>query len=232
MSWIMSSYPSISRFNQVGLKVLAVAMWFSGYFSGTRTMVLALIAAAGFHIVLSLKREVIVSSGTMAAIMLIFLFLPVDISFRDRYQTIFHPNESASFLARISNQQALRPLIQSYPFGMGSGSINIWQESLSADSYLAQFPPESGYLILAAERGWVGLLIFLMVLWLVFFTGIKAYRQITDPGLRVFQEAFLCFIFFLACADFPQRAFSVLPLSILFFISTAAIYRIHTFRQG
>ncbi len=226
VTWILSHYPDLKNIAKWALRVLAVAMWFSGYFSGTRTVVLALIAAAGFHMLLAFRKDVFISSGILGIIMLGFIFLPVDTSFRDRYQTIFHPNESASFLARISNQQALQPLIQASPFGMGPGAINIWQESLSADSYLAQYPPESGYLILAGERGWVGLAIFLVLLWIVFFTGIKGYQNITHQGLRVYQEAFMTFVFFLACADFPQRGFSVMPLSILFFISAAALYRI------
>ncbi|MGL1489090.1 hypothetical protein ACSTJG_25000, partial [Vibrio parahaemolyticus] len=73
-----------------------------------------------------------------------------------RFQSAFRPNNDASYRVRIFNQARIKPYIWSHPIGGGLGSTGEWGKKFAPNSYLANFPPDSGYVRTTVELGYVG----------------------------------------------------------------------------
>lgn len=228
VAWVLSFDPEKKGSTAWWLRLLALGMWVSGFFSGTRTMAIGLVVAALFYALLVLRAKGWLTFGGITAVIVAIMYLPVESPFVQRYRAVLTPWDTPSFVTRETNQQALQPLIQAFPLGAGPGAVEQWTSGVSKDSPLWQYPPESGFLILAVERGWVGLGLFIGLLWLIFFVGISRYAQVQDVRVQVRYEALLVFLAFLTSTHFLQKTFTGLPLSILFFISASLLLRMHT----
>ena len=123
-----------------------------------------------------------------------------------RFQSAFKPSEDASFQVRARNQKRIQPYILSHPFGGGLGATGVWGQRFAPYSYLASFPPDSGYVRVAVELGWVRLLIFCSLMFVILYTGIVAYYRIRDPELKTYCLAMILILFALNIGNYPQEA--------------------------
>jgi len=124
---------------------------------------------------------------------------------------------------RKINQKRIQPYILSHPLGGGLGATGMWGIKFAPDSYLAHFPPDSGYVRVAVELGWVGLLIFCMLMFTVLRTGINNYYKIRDPELKSYCLASLLIIFALNVGNYPQEALVQFPTNVYFYLVLALI---------
>ena len=107
--------------------------------------------------------------------------------------------------------------------GGGLGSVGIWGQRFSPGSFLSKFPPDSGYVRVAVEMGWIGLLLFCAFNFVILWKGIKYYYIIKDPDLKTFCMAMVLIIFALDIGNYPQQAFVQYPTNILFYLAMAII---------
>jgi O-antigen ligase len=113
--------------------------------------------------------------------------------------------------------------------GGGLGSVGEWGKKFSPWSPLANFPPDSGYVRIAVEMGWIGLFLFCLMLFIVFKEGIKDYFRIRDPMLKTISLGMLTVIYSLTIANFPQEAIGQYPINYLFFVAIAIINKCRQF---
>jgi len=140
-----------------------------------------------------------------------------------RFQTAFKPNNDDSYNLRKRNQKAIQPYIVSHIIGGGLGSTGEWGHRFTPGSYLAQFPPDSGYIRVAVEDGWAGLLVFCFFMFIIMKTGINNYYLIEDKELKTYCLAMTLIIFAYNLANFPQEALVQFPSNILFYLEAALI---------
>jgi len=140
-----------------------------------------------------------------------------------RFQTAFKPNNDDSYNLRKRNQKKIQPYIVSHPLGGGLGATGEWGERFAPDSYLAHFPPDSGYIRVAVEDGWIGLLLFCIFMFVIMKTGINNYYKIENPELKAYCLAMTLVIFAYNLANFPQEALVQFPSNILFYLEAALI---------
>ena len=107
--------------------------------------------------------------------------------------------------------------------GGGLGSTGEWGERFTPESYLAHFPPDSGYMRVAVEDGWAGLLVFCFFMFVIIKTGINNYYLIKDKELKTYCLAMTLIIFAYNLANFPQEALVQFPSNILFYMEAALI---------
>jgi putative inorganic carbon (HCO3(-)) transporter len=88
---------------------------------------------------------------------------------------------------------------------------------------LAQFPPDSGYVRVAVELGWIGLFLICCLMYIVLKTGIESYFKIKDPELQSYCLAMVLIIFAINIGNFPQEAIVQFPLSVYFYLFVALI---------
>jgi cell division protein FtsW (lipid II flippase) len=192
-------------------------------YSGTRAAYVLLPASLAILAVLNFNRKVLIST-IIAGLMLTFLIVvPTSNPSIKRFQTAFKPSDDPSYNVRAENQKRIRPFILSHPFGGGLGSVGVWGRRFSPNSMLAKFPPDSGFVRVAVEMGWVGLIIFCTLFFVVLRNGINYFFLIKDPRLKNYCMAMVLVIFALNIGNFPQQAIVQYPSNIIFYLAIAII---------
>lgn len=224
---------SVSR--KIGLVLAGFAMLIAAIYSGTRTAYVILPAAFFFYTLLSMKREVILLAALFFGLGITLLTVPTVNADHHRIKTAFsvftgdRGARDPSFEIRLENQKRIQPFIQTHPMGGGLGSVGAWGKRFSPGTFLAEFPPDSGFIRIAVEQGWIGLLLYCALLFVIFRVGIKNYFKVKDPKIKSFYEVCLTFLFALVVANYPQEAITQLPTNFLFYIIIALLVRLKDF---
>jgi len=217
---------AFKTWQRVVLFLSAGAMILSMVYGGSRTPVVLIPAGFVFYVILTLRKEVIIATG-------IFFVLGTGLMMKGtsnpvilRIQSAFNPGEDASFEVREASQEFIKPFIQSHPFGAGMGTTGIWGKRFSPNTMLASFPPDSGYVRIAVEMGWIGLILYMVLLFKIQQQGVYYYIRVKDPQIKTMYLGLNVIVFLLIVASFPQEIIILLPTSIIFYISAAAIVRL------
>jgi len=223
-----------SRNLKILFSLMALLFFFVMLFSGTRAAYVLLPAAMGLLFILKFNLRVLIFTGIFAVFMIGLINVPTSNSNLARFQTAFRPNNDASYNVRVENQKKIQPFIRSHPIGGGLGSTGVWGVRFAPYSFLAQFPPDSGYVRVAVELGWVGLFLICCLMFIVLKTGINNYFKIKDPELKTYCLAMVLIIFAINIGNFPQEAIVQFPLNVFFYLFIALInvtYRLDQEKQ-
>lgn len=142
-----------------------------------------------------------------------------------RIQTIFEASEDKSYQTRARNREMIAPWILAHPIGGGLGSTGVWGMRFSPNTFLANFPPDSGLVRVAVELGWIGLLIFLNVYGSIVIKGTFAFWKMKDRHYKCMVAGFICGVPPFLLVEWGQEVVGVFPISILFWIITAIIFK-------
>ncbi len=213
---------------KVVLFITGVLMLNGMLFSGTRAAFILPPAGLIFYSLLTFNKRALAMTGLFIFLGLLILNIPTSNANLVRLQSAFKPTEDASYQVRVKNQAFIKPFIQKHPLGGGLGSVGEWGKKFSPWSPLANFPPDSGFIRIAVEEGWAGLLLYCTFLFMVFYRGIKDYFRITDPELKTYSRSMLTVFYALTLANFPQEAIGQYPINILFFLAIAIITNVRS----
>lgn len=208
---------------KVGLFALGTLFAVVMTYSATRAAYVLIPAAFLLLFVVKFNRLAIAISLPVLFFFLILIRIPSGNTTLVRFQSAFKPTQDASYNVRRANQKRVQPFIQSHPFGGGLGGSGIWGVRFAPYSFLAQFPPDSGYLRVGMELGWVGLFLICTLFFTSLYVGIKNYFTIKDPELKAYCLTMILIVFALVFANYPQEAIVQYPLSIYFYLILAII---------
>ncbi|HTF81965.1 MAG TPA: hypothetical protein VL947_09575, partial [Cytophagales bacterium] len=135
----------------------------------------------------------------------------------------FMPSDDPSFQVRLKNQRFIQPYIQSNPLGGGLGSTGEWGKRFSPWSPLSQFPPDSGFVKIGVEQGWVGLVIYCLMLFFIFKVGVDNYFTIENDKMRNILAAMMTTLFSIMVANYGQETIMMYPTSIIFYCCMGVI---------
>ncbi len=192
-------------------------------YSGTRGAFVLVPAAMLLYGILKFSKKILVVGLVAAALMTVLIVIPTSNGTLYRFQSAFKPSEDASYKVRKINQKRIQPFILSHPMGGGLGSTGVWGQKFSPGTMLANFPPDSGYVRVAVEMGWIGLLLLCTLMFIVLKTGINNYYTIKDPELRSWCFAMILIVFAFHIANFPQEALVQYPSNVYFYLVLALI---------
>ena len=133
---------------------------------------------------------------------------------------------------RMKNQALIQPYIQRNPFGGGLGSTGLWGRRFSPGTFLAEFDHDSGFVRLAVEVGWLGLLIYMIFIFQCMKYGIYYYFRVKDPKIKNIYLAINSAFFMLVIASYPQEAILQVPTGIIFYLLLAAIVKMKDFDEN
>ncbi|MBX2898315.1 MAG: O-antigen ligase family protein [Cyclobacteriaceae bacterium] len=220
------------------LGLLACIFLLAMVYAGTRTAFAMVPAGLLFFALLTLQRRTLMICGVLGAIGAGIIFSDIrnvgpflSTSNLERIRSAFKPGEDASFQVRERSQAFIKPFIQSHPFGAGLGSIGIWARRFTPDSPLSKFAPDSGYVRVAVELGWFGLLIYCVFFAAILITGIRNYYRMHDPELKAYLAAILSAIFAIVIANYPQEALIQAPTILIFYFLMAFIVKLKKFDE-
>lgn len=208
-------------------------MLLSTVYSGTRTAYAMIPAGIFFFALITFEKRILVATFVCMGLGAAVIFSDIQNlgpligrNPLERVRSAFRPNEDPSYLIRKENQERIKPFIHSHPFGSGVGSIGVWGERFTPNSALAGFAPDSTYVRVAVELGWIGLIIYCGFLAAVMITGIRNYYRIKNPGLRAFAAGVLAALFSIIVANYPQQAVIQIPNIFIFYTLIACIIKL------
>ena len=208
---------------KIVLALMIVLFFSSMLFSGTRGAYVLIPAAMVLFVILRINRQVLIFSGIAGLFFVFLIFVPTSNSNIVRFQTAFKPNDDISFQARKNNQKRIQPYILTHPIGGGLGATGAWGQRFAPQSYLANFPPDSGYVRIAVELGWLGLFLFCLLMFFILKEGINNYFLIRNPELKTYCLAMLLVVFAYNVGNYPQEALVQFPSNIYFYLAAAII---------
>ncbi|MDN3579768.1 O-antigen ligase family protein [Mucilaginibacter flavus] len=208
---------------KVMLGMLAAFFLLVMLYSGTRAAYVLIPASLGILAVINFNKRVLTFTLIGGFFLAVLIVMPTSNPLIKRFQTAFKPSDDPSYNVRAENQKRIKPFILSHPFGGGLGSVGIWGRRFAPNSMLAKFPPDSGYVRVAVEMGWMGLILFCTLFFVVLKTGINYYFQIRNPELKNYCMAMILVLFAFNIGNFPQQALVQYPSIILFHLATAII---------
>ena len=211
----------ISRRKKLILAGFAMLFLYVMLFSGTRAAYVLIPASMVLLFILKFNKTMLVYATVFALFFTALIFMPSSSPSIQRFQSAFRPSEDASYNVRATNQKRIQPFILSHPLGGGLGATGVWGVRFAPYSFLAQFPPDSGYVRVAVELGWIGLFLICTLFFIVLKTGIENYFIIQDPELKSYCLAAVLIIFAISVGNFPQEAIVQFPLSVYFYLLIA-----------
>jgi hypothetical protein len=208
---------------KIALTFLIIIFITAMLYTGIRGSFVLLPAGIAFMFLLKLNKRVMVVGAICAVIFAVLIKMPTHNTVLYRFQTAFYPSYDPSFNVRKNNQKRIQPYIQSHPIGGGLGATGTWGQRFSPNSYLASFPPDSGFVRVAVEEGWIGLLLICAVLFVFLQQGITNYFLIRDAELKHYCLAMVLIVFVLSIGNYPQEALVQFPINIYFYLVVALI---------
>ena len=217
---------------KIGLAIAAICMFWSIGLAGSRTPVI--LVPFGFLVftLLTLNKKVLLTMGILGVLGTGFVMKSTSSAILFRIQSAFIVDKSSDTMnVRFKNQKMIQPFIQAHPFGAGLGSAGEWGARFAPDSILAKFPPDSGLVRIAVELGWLGLIIYSLLLLKIIHFGTYCYLRVKHPTIKIVYLCITTMMFMLILASYPQEAIVQLPTSIFFYVSLAIMARLKDFEQ-
>ena len=202
----------------VGLSMLFLLVML---YSGTRGAFVLPPAGLALLAVLKYNKRMLVIVGIAGALIATLIFMPSHNQTITRFQSAFRPSDDASFNLRKINQKRIQPFMQTHPLGGGLGAVGEWGKRFSPGTLLGDFQPDSGYVRVAVELGWLGLLLFCTLMFMILRTGINNYYKIKDPELKSYCLAVTLVVFALNIGNYPQEALVQYPTNVYFYLVVA-----------
>lgn len=202
-------------------------------YAGSRTPVVLIPMAVIFYTVLNFRKEIVIAAGIFFVFGTAFMIKTTSNPVIFRIQSAFVLRNSQDVVdVRLKNQEKIQPYVQTHPFGGGLGSTGLWGRRFSPGTFLASFDHDSGFVRLAVEVGWVGLLLYMTFIFQIMRWGIYYYFRVRDPMIKNLYLAINTVFFMLVIASYPQEAILQVPTSIIFYILLAAIVKLKDFDEN
>ncbi|MFQ5448167.1 MAG: O-antigen ligase family protein, partial [Saprospiraceae bacterium] len=230
-AFVMATGP-FRNSRKIALVIAGVAMVLAMAYAGSRTPFVLVPAGVVFLAILTLKKRTNLATLFLLMAGTAFVMKSTNSAVIWRIQSAFRGESGDTIEVRMRNQHKVQPYIQTHPFGAGLGSTGYWGKRFSPDSWLANFAHDSLYVRLAVETGWIGLIIYLMLLFTAMRTSIRYYFRVKDPTIKLLYLGLSINVFLLALASYPQEAITLLPTSIIFYIMLAMIARLKDFDEN
>jgi O-antigen ligase len=203
--------------------ILSLIMIVSMMSSGSRTAMVLCVVGIFIFAALTLWRNVLLMVVAVAFLGLVFVVKPTSNKSLKVMFTAFEGADDASMNVRLMNQKIIREYIKSHPLGFGIGSTGHYGVKYSPDTFIGSFPPDSELVKIAIETGWVGLILWSILLFSIYYYGINAYFKSKDQELKALMTVPLVLFFMMIIGQYPQECFRAPVLASLFSITIGLI---------
>lgn len=194
-------------------------------YSGTRTCNVMLIGGLASYIIFTLnERRTIIVLFSSIAIAVFLLFGPLQNSpVIFRIKTTFDGSKEPSNMVRDVNRHNIQPYIWQHPIGGGLNTCGEEGAAYYPGHRLAGYPPDSGYMKIMLEQGWVGLAIGITFYFFILYRGVTGFYDSKRQEIKTLYIAFTVCIFSLVVGQYSQLAISQYP-EYLFYLATLVIF--------
>jgi hypothetical protein len=218
---------------RIGFGILMIGMLVSMSYSGTRTaMAMVLVGVAFFLIMTILNKETLIGSVMIVVLGAGLLFGPFYGGTMSRIRSTLNPSADPSMSVRDTKRVRLQEYIITHPIGGGLYTVgNNGAKYAPGHPLAGPWDPDSGYLLIALETGWIGLLIFQTLFFFTMYRGIQGYFAMDDPLLRTYMLAYITPFLAVSVAHFTQDAMFMKPVNLLVYATYAMVIKIPSFQK-
>jgi putative inorganic carbon (HCO3(-)) transporter len=189
--------------------------------SGTRTATAMILIGFVFYTLMTINKRITLICAIAGALgFAALMWGPFYNSSIQRMRSTFKGSEDASMNVRDQKRLRLQPKIQSHPIGWGLNTVGNLGTRLEPGHPLAgPYDTDSGYLRVALERGWIGLILILYFYATAMTVGIVNYYKVVRQDIKIFYAAYLAAFFAISVAHFTQDATDQKPIVIIIMAS-------------
>ncbi len=199
---------------KVMLGVLLGLLLYVLLMTSTRTAYFLLPLGMIVFALVSMNKKVLALMGFAMVIGIGVVLMPGGGGSMHIFKSAFQGNDDPSMNVRSENQKFIRPYILDKPLGWGLASTGGWGRKFNRGTVLGHFPPDSEYVRIAIETGWVGLLLWFIILILMFRQGLINYFKVKDENRKIYYATFIAIFYLIIVAQYPQEALRVPPTGI------------------
>jgi putative inorganic carbon (hco3(-)) transporter len=211
-------------YTKLVLALSGLVMFLAMISSGTRTAFVMVLVGFGIFGLINIKN--IKTQVISVSVLLIFMtvyFGPFYSAPVLRIRSAFQGDKDPSMNVRLVNKDRIRPYLLSHPIG---GGPNTTGGTLETSHELAGFPPDSGFLRIALEMGYIGLALYLWMYYTASAQLTSNYFQTENQEKRAIYLAILASMIAFCTAELTQITISQKPIDFLFFAYFALIVRL------
>jgi len=198
-------------------------------YSGTRTAYATTLGGIGFFILFNINKPAI----QKFAVGLVLFFLVLEfgpfsgVAAVRRFRSTFEGSKDESMNVRLKARAWLKPYLYKHPIGGGLGTTGFAGAANYPGNPLAGFMPDGGYVLKAAETGWIGLLIVCILYFMILKTGIQGFFRCKDPTMKLYYAASVSAIISFYLAEYTQPAVGGISDSGLYLAFVAIILNLN-----
>ncbi len=211
------------------LGATAVQLVASSY-SGTRTSNLMLVAGLLAYIIFTLNEvrtiRVLIGSVLVTLFLLFGPFHNNPIIYRMR--TTFDKKDPSAMVRDI-NRKNIQPYIYRHPIGGGLNTCGEEGKVYYPGHILAGYPPDSGYMKIMLEQGWVGLALNIVFYFIILQRGVWGFYNCRNPEIKTLYMTLTICLFSLMVGQYSQLAISQYPQILFYYASLVVLYRLKDF---
>ncbi|NTU74304.1 O-antigen ligase family protein [Candidatus Roizmanbacteria bacterium] len=214
-----------SRIRKLLYMLTAVLALLAMVYSGTRSAMVVIPIALMVLVLLAKNWRLYLMAVVVGMVFVGVMFMPTDNYHIRRLQTTFNGEKDESYMVRKRNREMITPWIMAHPMGGGLGSTGVWGQKFSPGTFLASFPPDSGFIRVAVELGWIGFS-FYLILWVsILLKSVIAYLRVKDEELKSVTLAIICMFVGVFVVESAQDVVGKIPFNLLFWVFTAILFK-------
>lgn len=213
------------------LAVAAVINLLASSYSGTRTATMMIVLSIVFYGIYTLYERRTLLFMTLCAVLLTgILVAPIyDNVIINRIRSTFEPSNDNSALIRDHNRKNVQPYIYRHPIGGGIYTCGPMGLIYNPGHYLSHVPPDSGYMQILMDQGFIGLLLTLIFYFTILRTGTRFFYRVKDPEIKTLYMANMVFLFSIMVAQISQMATMMYPLVLYLYTAFALLLKMQYF---
>lgn len=202
-------------------------------YSGTRTCIIMIGAGLVSYCIMTIneKKTYLLFSLATLALALLLVMPSGDSPVLNRLQSVLKGSKEASVSVRNTNRHMIQPYIRSHPFGGGINTSGIEGQLYNAGHTLAGFPPDSGYMKILLEQGWIGLAIHLLFYFIILKDGINGFYNARMPAIKNIFIALTVSLFALIVGQYAQISISQYPVILFYYAALAVFIKLNDFES-
>jgi putative inorganic carbon (hco3(-)) transporter len=200
----------------------------SSSYSGTRTCNVMLVSGLVAYIIFTINEKksirLLFSSLAIALFLLFGPFKNTPLIYRIR--TTFEANKDASNLVRDVNRKRIQPYIYVHPIGGGLNTCGEEGKRFYPEHVLAGYPPDSGYMKIMLDQGWIGLAINIIFYFILLQRGITGFYESTKREIKTIYIALTICLFSLIVGQYSQECIRAYPQILFFYAALVIFYKL------
>jgi hypothetical protein len=207
--------------------VVAILGLYGMMISGTRGAISVPFAGLILYIILRKNNKILIIGAAVLIVVFVFFkytYIGQNNGTIRRMRTAFNP-EDASLQTRLINQQRIKGYLSSRPFGGGLGATGALGQKYNPGSFLSTVPTDSWYVMIWMEKGIVGLILHLSLLF--YILGKISYLvmfRIKNTSVKTETIALASGMFGVMAASYGNPVLGQMPVGIILYSSMAFMY--------